>query len=198
MWNMVYRSLMATMILAVLLCGVYPLIVYGIGQVLFHDRANGGIIMMKDGKPVGAHLIGQGFSKPEYFHGRPSSAGDKGYDAANSSGSNLGPTNQKLYDAVKANVDAFLKENPSVKRGEVPTDMVTGSGSGLDPHISPEGAMSQVNRVAKSRGASADEVKAFVQAHIEGPQLGLFGESVVNVLQLNLDLDSKFLLHGGG
>ncbi|MGZ3712896.1 MAG: potassium-transporting ATPase subunit C, partial [Bdellovibrionota bacterium] len=122
MMKTLYRSFMATAILTVILCGAYPLLVYGIGSILFSDKTTGGIIF-KDGKPIGAKLIGQGFSKPEYFHGRPSAAGS-GYDAANSSGSNLGPTNQKFADGLKANVDAVLKDNPSLKKGEVPTDLV--------------------------------------------------------------------------
>jgi K+-transporting ATPase ATPase C chain len=193
MWTTIYRSFMATLILTVILCGFYPLVVTGIGQLIFPEQASGGIIM-RDGKPVGARLIGQGFSKAEYFHGRPSSAGDKGYDAANSSGSNLGPTNQKLFDAVKSNVEAFLKDNPTIRKGDVPTELVTGSGSGLDPHVSPEGALVQVDRVAQARKAGAEEIRALVKTHVEGPQLGIFGESVVNVLLLNLDLDSKFPL----
>lgn len=181
---------MATLLLAVILCGAYPLIVYGIGMVLFHDNATGGIVEF-NGKVIGAKLIGQGFSKPEYFHSRPSSAGDKGYDAANSSGSNLGPTNQKFYDTLKGNVEGFLKDNPTVKKGEVPTDAVTASGSGLDPHISPENALAQAERVAQARKASVYEVRELVQKHVEGPQLGIFGEPVVNVLLLNLELDQK-------
>jgi K+-transporting ATPase ATPase C chain len=184
-----YRAIVANLLLVILLCGVYPAVVTVIGQVLFSDKANGSLITGKDGKVVGSKLIGQGFSKPEYFHSRPSSAGDKGYDAANSSASNLGPTNQKLFDAVKGSVDAFLKDNPSVKKGEVPVDMVTGSGSGLDPHISPEGAYAQIDRVASARKMPIDEVRAAVERHIEGPQWGLFGEPVVNVVELNLALD---------
>lgn len=182
---------MATLALGLILCGAYPLFVYGVSQVLFHDQATGGIIE-KDGKAIGAKLIGQSFSRPEYFHGRPSAAGDKGYDASNSSGSNLGPTNQKLYDTLKGNVEAFMKDNPGVKSGEVPTDAVTASGSGLDPHVSPENALVQAERVAQARKASVESVRELVQQHIEGPQLGIFGEPVVNVLSLNLDLDTKF------
>jgi K+-transporting ATPase ATPase C chain len=189
MLHLIYRSIVATVILALILCGVYPLLVTGVAQFVFPNQSSGEIILGQDGKPVGARLIGQAFTKPEYFHGRPSSAGDKGYDAANSSGSNLGPTNQKLYDGLKANIDHVLKENPILKRGEVPTDLVTGSGSGLDPHISPEAARVQVDRVAKARGVSADQVSQVLSQHIEGPQWGIFGESVVNVLMTNLDLD---------
>ena len=184
---------MATLLLAVILCGFYPLIVTGIGQFFFAANTSGGIIQ-RNGKAIGAKLIGQAFSKPEYFHGRPSAAGDKGYDAANSSGSNLGPTNQKLYDAVKGNIENVLKENPSLKKGEVPVDLVTASASGLDPHISPESAFVQAERVAQARKMDVSQVRALIQEHIEGPQLGIFGEPVVNVLLLNLDLDQKFAL----
>lgn len=180
---------MANLILVILVCGVYPAVVTVFGQALFSDKANGSLIVRKDGTVIGSKLIGQNFSKPEYFHSRPSSAGDKGYDAANSSGSNLGPTNQKLSDTVKGNVDAFLKDNPTVKKGEVPVEMVTASGSGLDPHISPEGAFAQIDRVASARRLPAEKVRTLVEQHIEGPQWGLFGESVVNVLELNLALD---------
>ncbi len=182
---------MVTAIFALLLCGVYPLVVYCVGNVLFSSQASGGLIT-RNGTVVGARLIGQSFSKPEYFHGRPSAAGDKGYDAANSSGSNLGPTNPKFYDTLKGNVETFLKENPSIKKGEVPTDIVTASGSGLDPHISPEAAYAQAKRVAEARKMNNDQVKAIIQAHVEGPQLGFLGESVVNVLALNLELDEKY------
>lgn len=189
MLNLFYRSFMATLILAVILCGAYPLVVYGVGSLLFHDQINGGIILGKDGKPIGAKLIGQAFSKPGYFHGRPSAAGDKGYDAANSSVSNLGPTNQKFYDTLKSNVDAVLKDNPTLKKGDIPGDLVTASGSGLDPHISPEAAEVQVGRVAQSRNLDPARVRSLVQAHTQGPQWGIFGESTVNVLELNIDLD---------
>jgi potassium-transporting ATPase KdpC subunit len=187
--KIIYRSIMANLVLVVLVCGIYPAVVTLFGQIFFNNKANGSLILRKDGTVIGSKLIGQNFSKPEYFHSRPSSAGDKGYDAANSSGSNLGPTNQKLFDATKGNVDAFLKDNPTVKKGEVPVDMVTTSASGLDPHISPEGAFAQVDRIASARKLSAEQVKAIVEQHVEGPQWGLFGESVVNVLELNLALD---------
>lgn len=191
MLKVLYKSVMATLLLAILLCGIYPLIVTGIGRVLFPAQADGGILL-KDGKLVGANLIGQAFSKPEYFHGRPSAAGS-GYDAANSSGTNWGPTNQKLLDAVKANVDTVLKDNPTLKKGDVPVDLVTASGGGLDPHISPDGALVQIDRVAKARGVSVEQVKQLVEENIEGPQLGIFGEPRVNVLMLNLELDQKFV-----
>jgi potassium-transporting ATPase KdpC subunit len=186
-----YRSLMATLILALITCGAYPLLVWGLGQALFPAKANGGILR-RNGSAVGAELIGQGFTKPEYFHGRPSAAGDKGYDAANSAGSNLGPTNQKFADTLKANVDSVLKYNPGLKPGEVPNDLVTASGSGLDPHISPDGAAVQVERVSKARGAPREAIQLLVEEHTEGPQWGIFGEPVVNVLRLNLALDEKY------
>jgi K+-transporting ATPase ATPase C chain len=189
MLKTIYRSWVATILLAIIVCGIYPLLVTGVGQLLFHEKANGGLILGKDGKIVGAKLIGQAFSKPEYFHGRPSAAGDKGYDAANSSGSNLGPTNQKFYDTLRSNVDSVLKDNPTLKKGEIPVDLVTASGSGLDPHISPEAALIQVDRVAAARKMGKDQLKSLVESHIEGPQLGLLGEPVVNVLMLNMDLD---------
>lgn len=192
MFKALYRSVIATILLGVILCGVYPLLIYGIGILFFNDNATGGILSV-GGKPAGAKLIGQGFTQPEYFHGRPSAAGT-GYDAANSSGSNLGPTNQKFYDTVKANVAALLKENPTLKSGEVPTDLATASGSGLDPHISPESAFVQLDRVARARSVTPHQLRSVVQEHVEGPQWGIFGEPVVNVLMLNLDLDQKFAM----
>lgn len=183
------RSTILTLLLAVLLCGIYPAIVTGIGTLFFSHKVNGGIIVLKDGKVIGAKNIGQSFSKPEYFHGRPSAAGANGYDATSSSGSNLGPTSKKLADRIKNDVDSVLKENPSLKHGEVPVDMVTTSASGLDPHISPENAYAQAERVAKARGTSTEQIKNLVREHVEGPQLGIFGEPVVNVLLLNLNLD---------
>lgn len=188
MVSVMTRSVALTACFVVLLCGIYPLLITGIGKVLFPSKVNGGIIEIQGGRIVGSRIIGQSFTKPEYFHGRPSAAGS-GYDASNSSGTNLGPTSQKLIDGIKSNVDAALKENPSLTKGSIPVDMVTASASGLDPHISPENAYAQVDRVAKARNASVEQVKDLVREHIEGPQLGLFGEAGVNVLLLNLDLD---------
>jgi len=189
-----YRSVVATLILTVILCGIYPLVVYGLGNLLFPNNASGGLITrgdIKDGQVIGAKLIGQAFTKPEYFHGRPSAAGDKGYDAANSSGSNLGPTNQKFYDTLKTNVDAVLKENPTLKKGEIPGDMVTASASGLDPQISPESALAQVDRVATARHVDPEKLRNLIREKTEGPQWGIFGEPVINVLLLNLELDQR-------
>jgi potassium-transporting ATPase KdpC subunit len=184
--NLIVAVLM-TLVTTVLLGLVYPLAVTGIAQVLFHDKANGQLIE-RNGKVIGSRIIGQAFSSPGYFRGRPSAAGT-GYDAANSAGTNLGPTNKKLIDSVKAAVDAAKKENPS---SPVPVDLVTTSASGLDPHISPAAAAFQVPRVARERGVSEGEVRSLVEAHTEGRQFGFLGEAVVNVLQLNLALDDRY------
>ena len=186
----IYQSLIATLVLTVILCGVYPLVVWGIGNIFFHDAATGSLII-KDGRIIGSKLIAQGFAKPGYFHSRPSAAGN-GYDAANSSGSNLGPTNQKFIDTLKGNIDGFLKDNPSIKLGQVPTDAVTASASGLDPHITPENALAQAERSAQTRKVEPAQIKKVIDALTEDPQFGIFGESVVNVLSLNLELDQKY------
>src|SRR5215467_2214367 len=187
MKNLITAVLM-TIVTTILLGLIYPLIVTGLAQVIFPDQANGQLIRSADGTLIGSRLLGQPFSSPGYFRGRPSAAGANGYDAANSSVSNLGPTNQKLIDRVKADVEKLQAENPGKA---VPIDLVTTSGSGLDPHISPAGAEFQVPRVARERGMSEAEVRSIVAAHTEGRQFGFLGEPRVNVLELNLDLDNR-------
>lgn len=177
-------AVLMTIVTTVLLGVAYPLVVTGLAQVLFHDKANGQLIE-RNGRIVGSRIIGQAFSSPRYFQGRPSAAG-AGYDAANSGGSNLGPTNKKLIDAITANVAAARKENPGAP---VPIDLVTASASGLDPDVSPAAALFQVPRVAKAREISDADLRAFVMAHVEGRQIGFLGEPRVNVLLLNLALD---------
>lgn len=166
---------------------IYPMAVTALAQILFPHKANGQLIE-KDGALVGSAIIGQGFSSPGYFHSRPSAAGN-GWDATNSGGSNLGPTNQKLLDRIKADVATAQVDNPGTP---VPIDLVTTSASGFDPHITPAAAEFQLTRVAKARGATADQVRALVTKHTEGRQLGFLGEPRVNVLELNLDLDQQF------
>jgi len=171
-----------------LLFGIfYPLIVTGLAQLIFPHRANGQLIV-KDGKVVGSTIIGQGFSGAAYFHPRLSAAGN-GYDAANSGGSNLGPTNQKLIDRVKSDVAANQPDNPATP---VPIDLVTTSASGFDPHITPAAAEFQLSRVSKARGIAPDQLRPLVAKHTEARQLGFLGEARVNVLELNLDLDQHF------
>lgn len=182
-------AVFATLILASVCCGLYPLIVFGISQTVFHDKANGSLIIAPDGTVRGSKLLAQGFTTNKYFHPRPSAAGN-GYDAANSGGSNLGPTSQKLKDAIKDRVEAYRKENGLSENESVPADAVTASGSGLDPHISLRNAEMQTPRVAKARGLSEDKVRALVQQNTDGRDLGVLGDPGVNVLELNLALDS--------
>jgi K+-transporting ATPase ATPase C chain len=181
-------AILSTLILAAVCCGIYPLVVFGIGQALFYDKANGSLIVEKNGTVRGSKLLGQNFTAEKYFHPRPSAAGN-GYDATSSGGSNLGPTSQKLCDAIKDRIDAYRKENGLKETEAVPADAVTASGSGLDPHISVRNAELQATRVARARGLDSDQVLKFVRANTESPDLGFLGEPGVNVLRLNLALD---------
>ena len=179
-------AILMTAITTIVLGLGYPLLVTGLAQLIFPTQANGQLIH-RDGILIGSRIIGQPFTGPGYFHSRPSAAGDTGYDAGNSGGSNLGPTNQKLIDRVKVDVARVQAENPGVP---VPIDLVTTSGSGLDPEIAPASADFQVPRIARERKLTEDAVRGLVRSHTQGRQWGLLGEPRVNVLELNLALDS--------
>jgi len=182
-------SIAATLLLAILCCGIYPAVVWAVGQGLFSHKANGSLIRV-DGKVAGSSLLAQGFTAPNYFHPRPSAAG-LGYDAASSSGTNLGPTSKTLIEDVKQRVADYRTENGLPPEARVPADAVTSSASGLDPHISVRNALLQAARVAMARGIGEKDVLAKVGAHTEGRTLGFLGEPRVNVLTLNLSLDGK-------
>jgi K+-transporting ATPase ATPase C chain len=188
MKNLVTAVLM-TIVTTVLLGVIYPLIVTGLAQVIFPNQANGSLLRSGEGTVIGSSLIGQPFSSPGYFRSRPSAAGAVGYDAGASSGSNLGPTNQKLIERVKGDVEKLQAENPGKP---VPIDLVTTSGSGLDPHISPAAADFQVPRVARERQMTDEQLRQIIARHTAGRQFGFLGEPAVNVLELNLDLDQSF------
>src|SRR5580658_5619826 len=190
MLSQLWPALRINIFLTILLGVGYPLLVTGISQVLFPHQANGSLIA-RNGQVIGSELIGQSFAKAEYFQPRPSAAGNDGYDPTASGGPNFGPTNQKLIDRVKASVDKFHKENPDY-HGPIPADLLTGSGSGLDPDISPASAQAQAPRVAKARGISADQLNQLVAQFAKSPDLGLLGEPRVNVLKLNLALDEQY------
>jgi len=181
-------AILITVIFTIITGLIYPFAITGLSQVLFPHQAKGSLITA-NGKVIGSSLIGQNFSKPEYFHPRPSAAGDKGYDGMASGGTNLSPTNPALQKKLTDSADAFRKENPSFS-GAIPADAITTSASGLDPHISPDTALAQVDRVAKARNLPVEQVRSLVQSHIEGRQLGFLGEPRVNVLLLNLALDN--------
>ena len=187
MKNLVTAILM-TIVTTILLGLIYPLVVTGLAQVIFPDKANGQLID-RNGQIIGSRIIGQPFSSRGYFRSRPSAAGVAGYDGTSSAGTNYGPTNKKLIDRVKADAEKMQQENPGMP---VPVDLVTTSASGLDPHISPAAAEFQVPRVARERDVSEEQMRSIVQARTEGRQLGLLGEPRVNVLELNLDLDERF------
>jgi K+-transporting ATPase ATPase C chain len=183
------QAIFATLALVVVCCGLYPLIVFGIGQVLFPAKANGSLIVDAGGVVRGSRLIGQPFTADKYFHPRPSSAGN-GYDPTSSGGSNLGPTSQKLHDAIAQNVADYRTQNGLATNAPVPADAVTGSASGLDPHISLQNAALQVERVAKARGLSVEKVRELIQQNTDAADLGILGDPGVNVLRLNLALDA--------
>lgn len=185
MKKLILQSVLMTVVTTILLGIVYPLVVTGVAQLLFHDNANGQLVE-RNGQAIGSRILAQPFTGDGYFHPRPSAAGN-GYGATNSGGTNLGPTNKKLIDRVAQDVATLHAENPNAP---VPADMVTYSASGLDPHITPAAAAFQLPRVARTRGVSEDALRALVAAHTEGRQLGFFGEPRVNVLELNLALDA--------
>jgi len=192
MWKQLLPGLRFTLVLTVLTGLLYPGVVTGLCQLIFPQQANGSLIV-RDGRVTGSTLIGQNFSRPEYFQPRPSAAGANGYDAAASGGSNLGPTSQKLADRVQASVTKFRGENPA-SSGPLPADLVTTSASGLDPHLSPAAVEAQIPRVAAARHVAAGRVAKLAASFVEDRDLGLFGEPRVNVLRLNLALDGAFPL----
>jgi K+-transporting ATPase ATPase C chain len=189
LFSEIRSAILVTLTLAVVCCGLYPLVVFGIGQVLFHDKANGSLILNPKGTVQGSRLIGQQFTGEKYFHSRPSAAGN-GYDATSSGGSNLGPTSQKLHDSIAQNASDYRAQNGLATNLSVPADAVTASASGLDPHISPANAELQVARVARVRGMSADEIRKIIAKCTDRPDLGFLGDPGVNVLALNLALDA--------
>jgi K+-transporting ATPase ATPase C chain len=184
-------AIRATIVTLVLTGLIYPFVITGLAQLLFPWRANGSLVTDEKGQVVGSELIAQGFANPAYFQPRPSAAGEKGYDATSSGGSNLGPTSKKLQDRVNEDIKRLKAENPEAT-GAIPAQLVTASASGLDPHLSPEAMLWQVPRVAKARGISAERVKAVVESSVEGRTFGILGEPRVNVLLVNLALDRQF------
>lgn len=189
MWKQAIRAVLMLTILTAITGLIYPLVMTGLAQALFPGQANGSMSQV-DGKAIGSMFIGQNFTKQEYFHGRPSAAGQDGYDAASSSGSNLGPTNQKLIDAAKERIEAIRAANGLETNQKIPADAVLASASGLDPHITPEYAYLQVQRIATARGLKVETVRILIDGQVEASQLGFLGEPRVNVLKLNLALDT--------
>lgn len=190
MWQQLLPGLRIKIFFTIVLGIVYPLAMTGLCQLVFPHQSNGSLIT-SGGKVIGSEILGQNFTRPEYFHPRPSAAGAKGYDSTASNGSQLGPTSKKLIDRVSASVEQFRKENPDY-HGPIPADLVTASASGLDPDISPDSAMAQVMRVAKARGISDQQASRLVAQFTQPPSLSIFGEPRVNVLKLNLALDQKY------
>jgi K+-transporting ATPase ATPase C chain len=185
--KLILRSTLYVIVLTVLLGGIYPAVVYGLGQILWKDKANGSFVM-SGGRTVGSELIGQAFKSPKYLHPRPSAAGKDGYDPASSGGTNKGPTDADLAKTIAAAVEEARKDRPGDPR-PVPADLVTSSASGVDPHLSPDAAFWQAARIAQARGATQEQVLAVIRRHVEPRTLGLLGEPRVNVLLTNLDLD---------
>jgi K+-transporting ATPase ATPase C chain len=190
MLSEIRSAVLATLALAVVCCGIYPLVVFGISQALFTRNANGSLVVDAGGNVQGSRLIGQQFTADKYFHSRPSSAGN-GYDSTSSGGSNLGPTSQKLRDSIAQNVADYRAQNGLATNAPVPADAVTGSGSGLDPHISLANAELQMARVAKIRGMPEAKVRELIARYTDSADLGFLGEPGVNVLELNLALDRQ-------
>jgi K+-transporting ATPase ATPase C chain len=190
MWRQLLPGFRMTLLLTVLTGLIYPGVVTGLCQMLFKDKADGSLLSI-DGHVIGSSLIGQNFTRPEYFQPRLSAAGNDGYDGTASQGSNLGPTSQKLADRVKASVETFRKQNPDFQ-GPIPGDLLTASGSGLDPHLTPEAADAQASRVAKARGVVAGQIQQLIDQFTEGRDLGFLGEPRVNVLLLHLALDQRY------
>jgi potassium-transporting ATPase KdpC subunit len=182
-------SVLYTVVSVIVLGLIYPVVIWGIGTVLFHHQAQGSLVYDKNGKVIGSELVGQNWTKPQYFHGRPSAAG-KGYDPTSTGGTNFGPTSKKLIDGTKSAIDALKKANPDAT-GPIPMDLVTSSASGIDPDVSPAGAYYQAPRVAKARGISLDSVRGLIAAHVLPRQFGLLGEPRVNVFELNRALDAQ-------
>jgi K+-transporting ATPase ATPase C chain len=184
-------TVVVTLILLVICCGIYPVFIFGAGQLFFPQKANGSLVLDASGKPIASTLLGQTFSADKYFNPRPSAAGT-GYDSLNSGGSNYGATSQALHDAVKQRVADYRKANNLPDTQLVPADAVTASGSGLDPHISIKNALLQLPRVAKARAMSEDDLKKLVDQYTDGRDFGILGEPGVNIVKLNLALDGKY------
>lgn len=189
------RAIVATLFFAIILCGIYPLVVYGAGKLLFHLQADGSLLVDKSGAVRGSSLLAQNFTGAQYFHPRPSAAGANGFDASASSGSNLGPTSTNLFAAIAQRISDYRAENNLATNAPVPADAVTASASGLDPHITPANAEIQIPRVAKARGLTEQHVRELVKQNSSGRDLGLFGEPRVNVMTLNFALDGLNQTH---
>lgn len=187
--NHLRGAVASTLVFTVVLCGLYPMVVWAIGQTVFRDKANGSLISDRDGILRGSSFLGQNFTGLQYFHPRPSTAGANGYDGASSGGSNLGPTSQKLADQIRDRIAAYRAENGLAADAEVPADAVTASASGLDPHITPHNAELQLARVSKARNLSPEKVREMIREATTAPDLGIFGQPGVNVLKVNLALD---------